>query len=443
MNRSAILFLLLTLAGPQALAADEALRSWPAWRGPLGTGVAPHGRPPVSWSETENVRFKVELPGRGLSTPVIWADRLFLLAAIPADAKAYEESRSAAAAKSDWPPSVEPVPHRFVVLALDRTTGKTLWERTAAELVPHEAHHIDASWASASPVTDGKRLIAHFGSQGTYAYDLDGNLLWKVDLGDAHTRNHFGEGSSPALHDDTVVITWDQEEGSFLVALDADTGEERWRANRPDEVTTWATPLIAAELSRPQVVVPGSGHSRGYDLRSGEEIWRASGLTANVIPSPLRRENVVYLTSGYRGTMLQAIDLARAKGTVNDTEAMRWTYDQDTPYVPSLLLSGDRLYVLKHLKNILTVLDARDGEVLVPQTRIEGLDGVWASPVAAGGRVYVLGRDGTTAVLRDTGEYEVLATNRLDDHFDASPAIVDDTLYLRGTSHLYALAAAP
>ncbi len=193
-----------------ALAAQEAAGYWPQWRGPLHTGQSPAGDPPISWSENNNVAFKIELPGLGLASPVVWGDRVFVLSAVAVDPAAYAVSQQVAADKQqrkEWPPAVEPVRQRFLVLAYSRHDGSLIWQRTAAERVPHESHYIDASWASASPLTDGRRLFANFGSNGLFAYDLDGQQLWQVDLGDMTTRNGFGEGSSPALFGDTLVLT--------------------------------------------------------------------------------------------------------------------------------------------------------------------------------------------------------------------------------------------
>ncbi len=439
------LLALLTVL-PQIAAAQtpEAERYWPRWRGPLDNGVAPHGDPPVRWSETENVRFKVEVPGRGLASPIVWADKIFLLTAVAADPEAYQAVQEAAAQKlerQEWPPSVEPVKQAFEVLALSRRDGSVVWRKTAAEKVPHESHYLDSSFASASPVTDGERLFAHFGSNGLYAYDLEGALLWSVDLGDMTTRRGFGEGSSPALHGDTLVVNWDHEGDSFIVALDARSGEELWRTERPGEVTSWSTPLVVESGGRHQVVVAATGRSRGYDLATGEEIWSATGMTVNTIPTPVHRDGIVYLTSGYRGTMMQAIDLARARGPVNDTEAMVWTFDRHTPYVPSPVLYQDRICFLKHLKNIFTCLDAASGEVLYTEQRLEGITRVYASPVAAAGRFYVFAKDGRSIVLDAGREFKVLATNTLDDGVNASPAIAGDEIYVRGDRTLYAIGA--
>jgi outer membrane protein assembly factor BamB len=416
---------------------------WPTWRGPAQDGVSPDGDPPVSWSESENVKWKVKVEGRSLATPIVWGDRIFLVSAVPFDEAAYAESQKAAAEKlerREWPPAVQPVKQRFVVQARSRADGSVIWERTAAEKVPHESHYIDSSFASASPVTDGEVLLAHFGSNGLYAYDLEGELLWSVDLGDMRTRNGFGEGSSPALYGDVVVINWDHEDDSFVVALDRKTGRELWRTERPGEVSTWATPLVVESSRGPQVVIPGTGRSRGYSLETGEELWSLGGMTVNVIPSPIYRDGLVYLASGYRGTMLQAVDVESAKGEVGAESGLAWQYERDTPYVPSVLEYGGQLYFVKHFKNILSSLDAASGEVIFKEKRMTEIDNVYASPVAAAGRIYVLGRGGDALVLEHGRDYKVLAHNVLDDGFDASPAIVGDEMYLRGREHLYCLA---
>lgn len=431
---------------------DPAHRYWPQWRGPAADGVAPHADPPVSWSETENVRWKVEIRGRGHASPVVWGDRVFVVTAV--------ESRSVETASIREPDpepekGAEGSPRRrgffrpvtpegaldFVVMALDRATGEVVWERTARTAVPHEGTHTDGTWASASPVTDGRRVWASFGSQGIYCYTFDGKKVWERDLGDMHTRNGFGEGSSPALYGDSLVINWDHEGDSFIVALDAGTGEERWRRSR-DEITSWATPVVVEVGGRPQVVVNATGKVRAYDLTRGELLWETGGMTVNTIPSPVHGDGLVYVTSGFRGNVLKAIRLAAAKGDVTGTEAVAWTWDRDTPYVPSPLLYDGLLYILKHNRGILTAFDAASGEVHYGPERLPELQGVYASPVGAAGRVYVVGRDGTTVVLEHGPKLEVLAVNRLDDGFEASPAVVDDEIFLRGRRHLYALTKA-
>ena len=331
--------------------------------------------------------------------------------------------------------------HRFMVLAFDRETGDIVWERVAREALPHEGHQLpNGTYASGSAVTDGERIYAFFGSWGLYAYDLDGELLWEVDLGTRYMRNAFGEGTTPALYGDTLVVTWDHIGGqSFVAALDARTGEERWRSNR-EEIDTWATPLVVEHDGRAQVVTPAMDQVYSYDLETGETVWRSRGTTMNAIPSPVHADGMVYVTSGYRGNNLQAIRLADARGDIAGTDAIVWQLDRDTPYVPSPLLYDDALYLLKSNDGILSAFDPATGEPHYALQRLRETPNVFASPVGAAGRVYIPGRDGATLVIRQGPSYEVLAVNELDDGFDASPALVDDELYLRGYRYLYKIA---
>jgi outer membrane protein assembly factor BamB len=327
----------------------------------------------------------------------------------------------------------------FVVIAVARSDGKPRWRTVVHEEVPHEGTHQTNSYASASLVTDGRRLYAYFGSRGLYALDMNGQRLWERQLGKMQTRNEFGEGASPALHGDTLVVTWDHEGPDFVVALDAASGRERWRKHR-DEPTTWATPLVITGEGPPQLVVAGSNRVVSYDLATGEERWRAGGLTANAIPSPVYGDGIVYVTSGFRGNALQAIRVKDAKGEVTAAPALVFRYDRDTPYVPSPLLYRGQLYFLKSNSGVITSLDAKDGSVRFSE-RLEGVPNIYASPVGAAGRVYVAGRVGAVAVLAAGPKLELLATNRLDDGFDASPAVVDREIYLRGRKHLYRISA--
>jgi len=331
--------------------------------------------------------------------------------------------------------------HRFTVIAIDRETGEIAWQRIAREEVPHEGHQApNGTFASGSAVTDGEYLFAFFGSWGLYAYDMNGNLQWDVDLGTRYMRNAFGEGTTPALHGDTLVVTWDHIGGqSFVVALDRRTGDERWRVNR-NEIDTWATPLIVEHEGHGQVIVPAMDSVQSYDLETGRIVWRSHGTTMNAIPSPVYADGIVYVMSGYRGNNLQAIRLADATGDITNTDAIIWELDRDTPYVPSPLLYDDGLYVIKSNDGILSVFDPLTGEAHYQRQRLEGVSNVFASPVGASGRVYITGRDGTTIVIRKGRKHEVLASNTLDDGFDASPAIVNDEIYLRGHRFLYAIA---
>ncbi|MCP4662885.1 MAG: PQQ-binding-like beta-propeller repeat protein [bacterium] len=424
-----------------AESAPDGERFWPQWRGPEATGVSPDGDPPTRWSETENVRWKIEIPGTGYASPIVWGDRIFVLTAIAPDQGAPpQEQEAPPSGERRWPPTVAPdAMQQFAILAIARDDGRVLWQRTAVEAKPHEGIHSDASWASSSPVTDGVNVYAFFGSRGLFCYDFDGRLRWHKDLGDMTTRHAFGEGSSPALHGETIVVNWDHEGDSFIVALDKRNGAERWKVAR-DEVTSWSTPIVVDHAGGPQVIVAATDRTRGYDLGTGKAIWEAGGMTMNVIPTPIYAHGMVYVTSGFRGNALQAIRLAAAQGEVTGSEAVVWSHERHTPYVPSPVVYGDKLYFLKTNSGILSCLNALTGEVHYTEKRLPGIDGVYASLVGAGGRIYVAGKNGTTAVVRHAEQFEVLAENTFDDAFNASPAIVGGELYLRGRKHLYCIA---
>lgn len=421
--------------GLSVAAADrEADKYWPQWRGPDATGVSRTADPPITWSETENIRWKVEIPGRGSSSPVVWGDRIFLLTAVPVGVPDEETHQP----RGGMSPRI---PHRYQVLAINRADGSVIWERTAREEVPHEASHQDnGTWASSSAVTDGEHVIASFESRGIYCYDMNGTLVWQKDLGDKKMRNEFGEGSTPALYGNTLVVVWDHyvPGGSFIVALDKRTGDELWRVKR-DEIDTWATPAIVEENGRTHVVVPGMNRLRSYDLHTGAILWETEGLTMNPIPSPVAGGGMVFATSGFRGNSLKAIRLEGARGDITGTPNVVWTLDRDTPYVPSPLLYDGILYILKTNNGLLSAFDAATGKPHYQLQRLEQAPNVFASPVGAAGRVYIAGRDGTTVVLKHGPTFEILAENTLDDGFDASPALVDRELYLRGYRYLYAI----
>jgi hypothetical protein len=417
-------------------------QNWPQWRGPSASGIAV-GNPPTTWSERENVKWKVAIPGSGASTPIIWGDTIYLQTAVATgDLKPTQQKFTV-----DFQRTGESVyygqayvqskqDHMFQVVALDRATGAERWRKTVRVEQPKEGRHPTNTWASASPSTDGTHIIAFFGSRGLYALTMTGDVVWEKDFGEMETRNGWGEGASPALYRNRVIVTWDHEGGSFIAVLDKDTGKELWRRER-DEPTTWATPLIVPAGSRTQIVTNGTKHVRAYDLESGEVAWQGPGLTFNSIPSPVFGDGIVYLTSGFQGNVLLAVDVATAKGTVVEGSGLLWRRNRDTPYVASPLLYQGSLYVFKHLSGIMTVLDARTGETQHGPSRLADVPDLYASPVAAAGRIYIAGRDGAVVVLKHGKTPETLAVNRLDDGFDASPAIVNDELYLRGRKSLY------
>lgn len=423
-----------TLALLVAIADDfdsKRLENWHQWRGPNGDGVAPKGDPPVEWGETKNVRWKVEIPGSGSATPVVWGEKLFVLTAVDPSGKAAPPPAGGRGMSRPAPTT----PLRFEVLCLDRRTGKELWRRTAIEQVPHEGTHWSHGYASASPSTDGERLIVPFGSRGIFAYDLDGKPAWKTDLGDMKIKVGFGEGASPTLHRGSVIVNWDHEAGSFIACLDAATGKEKWRTAR-DEGTTWVTPFPVEHGGVTQVVVNGTKRTRSYDLADGKLLWECGGQASNPIAMAVAREGIVYCMTGHRGFATFAIRLD-SKGEAG----VAWSRTDAGAYVASPLLLENLLYSVKGNQGILTCADTATGKDVFGPARLEGIDQTYASLAGAAGRVYVTGRNGKTFVLKHGPKFEVLATNSLAEGVDASPAIVGKQLFLRGAKHLYCIGA--
>ncbi|RKU23174.1 hypothetical protein C6503_03120 [Candidatus Poribacteria bacterium] len=448
MKRIAILTICIFALAAVAVIASQPEgfeKNWHHWRGPHATGTAIDANPPTTWSEDENIRWKVPIPGTGHATPIVWEDKIFIQTAIKGEAPQEEEQK----ADDDNPFSgffqerrgrggVSDV-YKFDLIALDRSNGDILWQKTLREIQPHEGTHQDATFASNSPVTDGEHVYAYFGSRGLYCVDMMGNVKWEKDVGTMYKRNTFGEGSCPALYENTLVILQDHERDSFITALDKRTGDVLWKTDR-DERTTWSSPIIVEHNGKAQVVTTGTNRIRSYDLATGELLWDGDGLTANSIPSPVAADGYVYLMSGFRGSDLQAIHLAQAMGDITDSEAIVWRYNRDTPYVPSPLLYKDTIYFLKDNRGVLSAFNVKSGQSLYGPERLQGISGVYASIVGAGDRVYIAGRGGTVNVVQHGSEFKVLAENKLNDSFNASPAIVGSELYLRGGQYLYCIA---
>lgn len=411
-------------------------RYWPQWRGPLGTGVAPHADPPLRWSESSNIRWKVALPGSGHSTPIVWGDRVFITAAIPYGDRVDPVPDTAPGAHDNAPVLYQ---YEFAVLAISRADGSVIWQRTLNRQLPREGGHYTASFASNSPVTDGELLFAFFGSHGLFCLNLDGDLQWKADFGVMQTKHGHGEGSSPVLFGNTLVVNWDHEGQSFTVALDKRTGKQLWKIAR-DEVTSWATPIVVEHDGKPQLIISGTNRIRGFDLATGRVIWECDGLSANIVATPVSADGMVYAGSSYDTRAMLAIRLEGAKGDITGTDRVAWIRTRGTPYVPSPLLYGESLYFLRHYQGVLTRLIARTGEEQDGPFRLPEIRNVYASPVGAAGRVYITDLDGTTVVISHGDSPTVLAINRLDDSFSASATPVGGELFLRGERYLYCIA---
>ena len=410
--------------------------NWAQWRGPYGTGAAEAtARPPLRWDESTNVRWKKKLPGLGHSTPIVWGNRIYVTTAIPVGEQLPPKFSGAPGAHDNLPVTSK---YKFAVIAVDRTNGKIVWNKTVAQRLPHEGAHYTGSLASASSTTDGERIYAYFGSYGLYCLDANGKLLWEKDLGTMHTKHGHGEGSSPYLYGDSLAINWDHESQSFIVVLDKLTGKERWRKTR-DEVTSWSSPIVVEHNDQSQLIVAGTKRVRAYDLNKGDVIWECGGLSANVVATPVAADGMVFVGSSYDTRAMMGIRLEGARDDITDSDNVVWSRRQRTPYVPSPLLYQGSLYFLRHYQGILSRVTSATGDEPTPPLRLNEIRNAYASPVAARGHLFITSLEGTTSVVAAGEIPRVVAINRLDESFSASAAIVDDTIILRGKEFLYCI----
>ena len=423
---------------PMSAFGESFTDNWHQWRGPNATGVSTTANPPVTWGEDENIKWKVAIEGQGTSTPIIWGDKVFVLTAINTGVKDPSIPDPEDQPKTNFFDIKQPnAQHAFVVLCLDRNSGKEIWRQVATTKIPHQGAHNDNDFAPASPTTDGKHLYCWFGSAGLFCYDLQGNKIWEKKLGEVKVGSSLGEGCSPVLHEGKLVIVRDHAGQSTIEVLDAKTGKTLWKRER-DEGNAWATPRIIPHSGKTQVITAASGFVRSYDLNTGDVIWQCSGLTGNAIPCPVVEGDYVICMTGYQGYSAMAIPLTET-GDISDSEKILWKKERGTPYIPSPLLYEGLIFYNQSNQAILTCLDAKTGEVAFGPKRVGELSNIYASPVGAGGRVYLTGRNGNTLVLERGPEYKVTALNKLDERFDASPALAGNQLFLRGAKHLYCI----
>ncbi len=425
-----------------ALAAAEAHAApphWAQWRGPDGQGIASDANVPLEWSPTKNVLWKQAIPGRGHSSPVVWGDRIFLTTAVEGDAV----------------PGAKPVKHvidgqdfthpdgvgadrkqTLKVLALDAKDGRVLWEKTAWEGTPFDTRHKRGSFASPTPVVDGKRVYAYFGSEGLYAYDFSGNLSWSWKTGGIATFG-VGVGTSPLLHGKLVIVLCDEDNGerSFIVALDSASGKEVWRVKRDVELS-WATPILVKSNGRDELVTAGNQAVIAYDPASGRELWRMKGLASNAVPSPVAGDGVVVVSSGYPAKIAVAVQPG-GSGDVTEGRVL-WKYDKGTAYVPSPILVGGLLYLVTD-KGLVSCLDAKTGKVHYEGGRPPVGASYMASPIAVAGHLLLPSMDGDTVVLKQGTAHEVVRSNPLGEPIAASIAVVANRMYIRGEHHLFAI----
>lgn len=409
--------------------ADE---TWPAWRGPTGNGhAADTADPPIEWNENKNIKWKVELPGLGSSTPCVVDNRIILTFTQPT-------GRTIEVTEKDSSGKLKPNEfHKLFVIAYDLQTGREIWKTEVAEAVPNSVCHPTGSYAAASAVTDGNQVYAFFGSLGMFTLDLDGKVVWDYQLPKMKTLANFGEGASPVVGDNVVVIPWDEQGQSFVAGIDTASGKEKWRTDRTED-SSWSTPLIINDGNRNLVVLSGTKQTRAYDLQSGSEIWNCGGMSSNPTSSPVSDGNVLFVGNSYRGNVLQAINFQNATGDLTQSNNLLWTHRRAASYVPTPVVLDGKIYFLKDSVGILNCLVTNTGKPAFSPKRI-GLKKVHASPIIAANRIYIVSLEGDCVVLDPTQECTTLAANHLDDTFGASPVAIGSTLILRGAKNLYCI----
>jgi outer membrane protein assembly factor BamB len=430
-----------------ACGAPLAAQHWPSFRGVQASGVA-DGKPTATrWSVPEgtNVVWKAPIPGLAVSSPIVWGDRIFVSTAVSSDPNATFRH----GLYGDVEPSNDVSVHTWRLIALDRKTGKVLWDRQAYEGKPKTKRHPKSSQASATPVTDGTHVVVSFGSEGLHAYSVDGQPLWKQDLGILNAGwfydpdYEWGVASSPVIWKDFVIVQCDIQKNSFIAAFDVKTGKPMWRTSR-DEIPSWGSPTVYDADGKAEVITQGTNAIRGYDPKTGAELWRLTGNSEVTVPTPIIGGGLVIVTNGYRG--VQPIFAIRPgargdislKGDETSNASIAWSTKRGGPYMPTPLIYGEHLYVCLN-NGTFAAYKLASGERLY-QERLGGKGGAFSgSPVAADGKIYLPSEDGDVFVVKAGPTYELLATNPVGEVLMATPAIADGTLYIRGLKHLVAI----
>jgi outer membrane protein assembly factor BamB len=415
--------------------------NWPQWRGQNASGVSSETGLPTEWDGSKNIRWKAAIPGRGHSSPIVWGNKIFLTTSIEGPVVPGAEAvRHVHKGQEYRHPDSVGADHSYTLklLCVDLDSGKILWDKTVYEGTVYDNRHKKNTYASATPVTDGKFVYLSFEAEGIYCYDFDGKRIWKTSLGKI-AKGGMGPGTSPVLYENLLILQADQEygEGSFIAAVDKKNGKEVWRVER-DQRRSWATPLLIKTSQRTELVTSGPNKIISYDPVTGRELWRAPGVISNPIPSPVTGQGLVFVTAGSDAKRAFAIRLG-GSGDLAGTANVVWSYEKGTAYVPSPILYNENLYLITDAGAI-TCLEAATGKVIY-QARIPVAASFTASPVAFEGKIMFVSEDGDSFILKAGPVPEILNANGLGEPVYASPAIVAGRILIRGQSNLYCISS--
>ena len=434
----------ILVAASIAIAASAAQTPSPEWgsfRGPSASGVSDGQDLPATWSldTGDGIRWKTSIPGLAHSSPIVAGGRVFVTSAISSRADATFKPGLYGAGTASEDRTV----HKWIVMALDAATGETLWQQVAFEGEPREKRHIKSTYASSTPATDGRVVVALFGSQGLHAFSVDGKKLWSQDLGRLDVGAYdipsyeWGTASSPVIHDGRVIVQADTSKEDFLAAFDSETGREIWRTTR-DELPSWGTPTIVTNGGRTEIVTNSSNFVYGYDFETGKELWRLGGSSQITAPTPIFTPDAIIFTSGRRPVAPILVVKPGALGDITDTASVLWHKVQRGPYMPTPLVYGDQLYVLGNA-GIFDSYDYRTGDEVYRSRLLHKGSGFSASPVASDGRIFASSEDGDIFVVKAGPAFEVLAQNSMGEPIMATPAIAGGTMFVRGQRTLFAI----
>jgi outer membrane protein assembly factor BamB len=428
----------MILIGANRIIAQD----WPGWRGD-GRGISTEKNLPLKWSEDEGVKWKTPIPGAGHSSPIVWGNRVFVTTAVAEDPNVETFRGGVYMGGNRKKPDESEYAYR--VICLDANQGNILWSKAVARQSPKTRRHTKNTYASETPVTDGKYVFASFGSAGLYCIDFEGNVIWQHNMGLMRRRAGWGTSSSPVLFRNTVIVNCDSDDDSYIAAFDKATGDPVWRTER-NEGASWGTPFLFEAGDRTTVVTNASRHIRGYDAATGKLLWECAGGSMITVPSPVATQGLVFLSSGHNLLPKRPIVAVRPEASGDITpprgqsrsDGVVWSHRKGGAYVTSPIAIGEYLYVPLD-RGYLTCYEARTGKAVYKKQKLGARNTITASPIAGDGKIYVQTEGGECNSVKPGLEFEILAVNKLDEIFCASPAVSAGKIFLRGRKHLYCI----